>query len=144
MLGQTFANDLLKLLFAGTPIANIADNAATSPLSQLVLALHTADPGATGLQSTNELVYTGYGRGAALRQLSAWTIVNNVISPAGRIEFGKMTGGTEQLATHLSIGTASSGGGKIICRLALSPNIQCRVGVIPAIEATTTLTLVTS
>ena len=27
----TFANDLFKLMFLGTPIANIADNAASSP-----------------------------------------------------------------------------------------------------------------
>src|SRR5262245_35265390 len=51
---NTFDNDLLKLIFNATPIANIADNAATSPLTNLYLSLHTADPGAGGNQTTNE------------------------------------------------------------------------------------------
>ena len=42
--GDTFENDLMKLLFQGTTIANIADNAASSPLATLYFALHTADP----------------------------------------------------------------------------------------------------
>lgn len=144
MFGQTFANDLLKLIFTGVNIANIADNAATSPITSLVLALHTADPGATGNQSSNELGYTGYARVAVPRLPANWTITNNVISPAGRIEFGKMTAGTEQLATHVSIGIATTGATKILCRAALSPSIQCRLGVIPAIETSATLTLLTS
>lgn len=143
MFGQTFANDLLKLIFTAVAIPNVADTAASGPLANLYLALHTSDPGATGAQNTNELVYTGYGRVLTPRLTANWTIVNNVISPAARLEFGKMTAGSEQLATHMSIGTAGTGAGKIICRVALSPNIQCRVGVIPAIEASTTLTLVT-
>ena len=41
---STFDNDWLKLIFNATAIANIADNAATSPLTNLYVALHTADP----------------------------------------------------------------------------------------------------
>lgn len=33
--GNTFENDLLKLIFQGVAIANIADNAASSPLTNL-------------------------------------------------------------------------------------------------------------
>lgn len=42
MAGKTdvFENDLLKLIFNGTAIANLADNAA--PLNNLYLTLHTA------------------------------------------------------------------------------------------------------
>ncbi len=143
MYGQVFANEQLKLWLTGVAIAGLADNASSSPLTNVVLALHTSDPGATGNQGTNELAYTGYGRLLVPRLPANWTINNNVASPAGRLEFGKMTAGSEQLATHLSIGTAASGAGKILFRLALNPNIQCRIGVIPAIEQTTTLTLVT-
>lgn len=32
--GDTFENDLLKLIFNATAIANLADNAATSPASR--------------------------------------------------------------------------------------------------------------
>ena len=40
---STFDNDLLKLIFNATAIANIADNAGSSPLTNLYLSLHTAD-----------------------------------------------------------------------------------------------------
>ena len=61
-MSTTFANDLLKLIFNATPIANIADNAVTAPLTTVTMALHTDDPGAGGTQSTNEVAYTGYAR----------------------------------------------------------------------------------
>jgi hypothetical protein len=44
-MGNTFENDIAKLIFNATAIANIADNAASSPLTSLYVALHTADPG---------------------------------------------------------------------------------------------------
>jgi hypothetical protein len=52
----TFANDLFKLLFLGTPIANIADSAASSPITVLEFSLHTALP-TTG-QNHSEVTYT--------------------------------------------------------------------------------------
>ena len=48
--GNTFENDWMKLIFNATAIANIADNAASSPLTNLYVSLHTADPGETGDQ----------------------------------------------------------------------------------------------
>ena len=50
--GDTFESDLLKLIFNATAIANIADNAASSPLTNLFVPLHTADPGEAGSQTT--------------------------------------------------------------------------------------------
>ena len=55
-----FANELLKLIFNGTSIANIADNAASSPITNWELSLHTALP--TSGQNHNEVTYTGYAR----------------------------------------------------------------------------------
>ena len=49
--GNTFELDLLALIFNATAIANIADNAAASPLTSLYVALHTADPGEAGSQT---------------------------------------------------------------------------------------------
>ena len=71
---NTFENDLLQLIFNATAIANIADNAASSPLTQLFVALHTADPGETGVQNTSETAYTGYARVAVNRNSGAWTV----------------------------------------------------------------------
>ena len=36
--GSTFSNDLLKLIFNATAIANIADNAASGPLTNLYVS----------------------------------------------------------------------------------------------------------
>ena len=63
----TFDNDFLKLLFNATPIANIADNAAAAPLTNLYLSLHTASPAVGGNQTTNEAAYTSYARVAVAR-----------------------------------------------------------------------------
>jgi len=64
---NAFENSLLKLIFNATAIANLADNAATSPLTNLYVSLHTADPGEAGDQSTNEVSYTSYARVAVAR-----------------------------------------------------------------------------
>ena len=137
---NTFENDLLKLIFNGTPIANLADNAASSPLTHLYVALHTADPGEDGNQSTNEVAYTGYARVAVARTPSGWVVTGNSVSPAANIEFGEMTGGTPGTATHASIGTAATGTGKILYKGALTPTIAYNLGVVPRIKTTSTIT----
>lgn len=119
MFGSTFRNDLLKLIFNATAIANLADNAASSPLANLYLSLHTADPGAGGDQTTSEIAYTGYARVAVARSGGGWTVTANSVSPAANIDFGKMTAGTPGTAYYAAIGTASSGAGKIIARAVL-------------------------
>jgi hypothetical protein len=72
--GSTFEQDILKLIFNATAIANIADNAATSPLTNLFVALHTADPLEAGDQTSSEATYTGYARVAVLRTSGGWTV----------------------------------------------------------------------
>ena len=42
---------LLQMIFNGTAIANLADNAGVEPLDVLYVSLHTADPGETGTAS---------------------------------------------------------------------------------------------
>jgi hypothetical protein len=135
-----FENDLLGLIFNGTAITAIADNAATAPLTNLYLALHTADPGEAGDQSTSEVSYTGYSRVAVARTSGGWTITGNSVSPVAAIEFGEMTGGSGGTVTHASIGTASTGTGKILYSGALTPNITVALGVLPRIKNTSTIT----
>ena len=137
--GNTFENDLLELIFNGTAIANLADNAATGPLTDLYLALHTADPGEDGDQTTNECAYTGYARVAVARTSGGWTVTANIVSPVANTDFPAATGGTET-ATHLSIGTASTGTGKILYSGAITPNISISTGVTPRIGTGSTIT----
>lgn len=113
--GNTFENDVLKLILNGTAIANIADNAASSPLTNLWAALHTADPGEGGTQSTNEAAYTSYARVAVARTSGGLPVTGNSGSPAANIQFPQATGGSETL-TYFSLGVAASGASKILWR----------------------------
>jgi len=137
--GNTFENDLLKLIFNATAIANIADNAATSPLTNLYVSLHTDDPGEAGDQTTNECAYTSYARVAVARSGAGWTVTNNSVSPAAEISFPAATGGTET-ATHFGVGTASSGAGKLLYSGTVSPNISISSGVTPKLTTSTAIT----
>ena len=142
MAGKTHAYeaDVLKLLFNGTAIANIADNAASAPLTNLYLALHTADPTDTPAsgQSTSETTYTGYTRVAVIRTTGGWTVTTGTgatpssVSPVANVDFGVCTAGTATI-THVSIGTASTGTGKILYTGAISPAIAVTTGVVPRI-----------
>lgn len=137
--GNTFENDLLKLIFNATAITNIADNAASSPLTNLYVSLHTADPGEGGDQSTSETTYTSYARVAVARSGSGFTVTNNSVSPAANIDFAAATGGTATI-THFAIGTASSGTGKILYKGTVSPNISVSTGVTPRLTTASTVT----
>jgi hypothetical protein len=137
---DTFENDILKLVFNATAIANIADNAATSPLTNLYVALHTADPGDTGTQSTNETTYTSYARVAVARTTGGWTASSaGSTSPVAAITFPACTGGTATI-THFSVGVATSGATKILYSGTVTPNISVSTGVTPQLTTSTTIT----
>lgn len=135
-----FESDLLKLIFNGTAIANLADNAGSSPLTNLYMALHTSDPGEAGLQNTSEVAYTGYARVPVARNASGWVITGNSVSPAAPIEFGEMTAGTPGTVTFVTVGVASTGGGKVLYRGALTPSVGYNIGVVPRLRTTSTIT----
>jgi len=137
--GDTFENDWLKLIFQATAIANIADNAATSPLTNLYVSLHTADPADAGNQTTSETAYTSYARVAVARTSGGWTVTGNSVSPAANIDFPACTGGTATI-THFGIGTASSGTGKLLYSGTVSPNISVSSGVTPRLTTASTVT----
>lgn len=115
MKSDTFRNDILKMIFNGTAIANLCDNAATSPLTNLFVALHTADPGNSGDQTTSEAAYTGYGRATVARTTGGWTVTANNVSPVATIGFGACTAGSST-ATWCSVGVVVSGASKILRR----------------------------
>ena len=139
-LGNTFENDLAKLIFQATAIANIADNAASAPLTNLYVALHTADPGEAGDQTTSEIAYTGYARVAVVRSAAGWAVTANSVSPVAAIAFGAMTGGAGGTVTYASIGVAASGASKILVYGTVTPNISVVSGVTPSLPTTTAIT----
>ncbi len=139
-IGDTFENDLMKLIFNATAIANIADNAATSPLTNLYASLHTADPGETGNQTTSEIAYTSYARTAVARTSGSWTVTANSVSPAATISFVAGTGGSGT-ATYFAVGTVVSSTGKILFSGTVTPNIVCGNGVTPQLTTSTVITI---
>lgn len=132
--GNTWENDILKLLFNATPIANLADNAAVSALVSLYVALHTADPGEAGSQTTSEATYTSYARVAVARTTGGWAVVANAVSNVADIVFPESTGGSNTI-THFSVGTAASGAGKILYSGALTGSVIITTGIVPRIPA---------
>ena len=137
--GNTFENDWLKLVFNATAIANMADNAAASPLTNLYVGLHTADPGETGDQTTNETAYTSYARVAVARTSGGWTVTANSVSPVANIDFPACTGSTSTI-THAVVGTASSSTGKLLYKGTVTPNISVSSGVTPRLTTASAIT----
>jgi hypothetical protein len=137
--GNTFENDWLKLIFNATAIANVADNAATSPLTNLYVSLHTGDPGEAGDQTTSESAYTSYARVAVARTSGGWTVTANSVSPVSTIAFPAGTGGSGTV-THWAVGTASTGTGKLLYSGTVTPNIVTGSGVTPQLTTASTVT----
>lgn len=141
--GNTTETDILGLYLNGTPIANIADNASVSPLANLDIAWHTADPGEAGTQATNEATFTGVSRTPIARTPGSpqWTVA----SPGGvgtAQNANPLTGptytqgaGSPQTITHWSCGVASSGASKIIISGALTDPIIMNPGITMTVAA---------
>lgn len=133
-------NGLLKLLFNATALANIADNAASSPLTNLYISLHTADPGDSGSQTTSETAYTSYARVAVARTTGGWTVTTNSVSPVANITFPTCTASPGAAVTYAGIGTAVSGAGNLLYSGVLSSPITVAISAAPVIASGSTIT----
>ena len=134
MAGKTtaFANNFLKLIFNATAWANMADNAASSPLTNIYASAHTADPGVAGTQTTSETSYTGYARQAIARTTGGFTVSTNTVYPVANIVFPVSSSGTPTL-TYLGYGSASSGTGNLFYTGAITPNITVSTAVVQTV-----------
>jgi hypothetical protein len=110
--GNTFENDVVKLIFNGTALSWNAN-------TDLYVGLHTADPGDAGNQTTSECAFGGYARQTVARNSGGWTVSGNTASNTAVISFTECTSGSESV-THVTIGTASSGTGQILYKGALN------------------------
>ena len=114
---------LLSLIFTATNWANIADNTATAPLTNLFVSLHTADPGEAGSQTTNEAAYTNYARVSVARTTGGWTVSGTdptQVVNAATITFPQC-GATGATITHWGIGTLTSGAGVLLASGVVGP-----------------------
>jgi len=138
--GNTFESDILKLIFNATPIADLAADDQSSPATTLTVALHTADPGEAGTQSTSETAYTGYVRVTVARTTGGWTVSGTaptVVSPVANIDFGECTAAAGGAITHFSVGTGVAN--LLLYSGTVTPNITMAVGVIPRLKTTSTI-----
>jgi len=94
---------IMNLVFRAVAWANYADNAATSPETNIVCSLNTADPGDAGFANTSEAAYTSYARTNVARTTGGWSLLGSavspdqpgLVSPAANIDFPAGTGGGE-------------------------------------------------
>ena len=126
--------NILKLIFNATAWANMADNAASSPYTNLYVGLYTADPGTGISQSTNETSYTNYTRIAVVRTTSGWTVSTNTAVNAALIQFPQC-GATGATLTYVAIGTASTGAGNVLYSGALNSSLTVASGIQPQFNA---------
>lgn len=142
--GAQFASDLTKLIFTAQAIANIADNAAGSPSTNLWVSLHTADPGSTGTQGNNEGGYAQYTRVGVARTTGGWSPSGSSgqANPVANIDFPQNTSTSTGAFTFAAVGlTSASTSGKIIASGALSVNINYAQNVTPRLTTASTFTL---
>ncbi len=135
---NAFETALLGLIFENTAIANLGDAGglrATATAGSLYAAIHTADPGEAGDQTTSECTYTSYARVAIARSSAGFTVTGNTVAVDADIVFPAGTGGSTGPATHWSIGTLVSGAGMILYKGSISPSITTGNGVTPRLTA---------
>jgi hypothetical protein len=135
--------NILKLIFNATTWTGVAVNDTGTPITQIAVALHTADPGDAGTQSTSEIAYTSYARVNVNRNTGGWTVSGTnptVCSPVAAITFPAGTGGSGT-ATFFSVGKTGGGASDIFWSGTVTPNIVCGNGVTPQLTTASTIAL---
>ncbi len=139
-ISDSTETNLLKLIYNATAWANYADNAGASPQTNVDVALHTADPGDAGSQTTSESAYTSYARVSVARTTGGWTVTANSVSPVANIGFPAGTGGSGTVS-YFSTGKTGGGATAILLSGTVTPNIVTGSGVTPRLTTATTITL---
>lgn len=141
-ISSTTRNALLLLIFNATAWANYADNAASTPQTNVHNSLHTADPGAGGTMATSEATYGSYARVNVARTSGGWTVTGNSVSPVANIDFPTSTGTPSETLTHWSTGKTGGGSAAILFSGTVTPNITMNAaGIIPRLTTASTITL---
>lgn len=137
---DTWEAGLLNLLFNNTAFGGVGDVSGLQPSAttgSLYVSLHTADPGEAGDQTTNEATYTSYARVAVARTSGGWTISGTSptqVVNTGSVTFPQCTGGSNTI-THVGVGTASSGTGKLLYSGALTSSLAVSTNITPSFAA---------
>lgn len=139
-ISNTTETAIMKLIFQAVAWGNYADNAASTPETNIVLALHTADPLDAGTMSTSEITYTSYTRVNVARTTGGWTESGGAVTPVANIDFPAGTGGSGT-ATHFSTGKSGGGASAILFSGTVTPNIVTGNGVTPRLTTATSISI---
>lgn len=131
---------LLALIFNATTWANYAQDASSSPETNIVVNLATGDPGEAGTLSTSEVTYTSYARVNVARTSGGWTVSGNSAVPVAAITFPAGTGGSGTV-THFATGKSGGGAAAILFSGTVTPNIVTGNGITPQLTTATSITL---
>lgn len=108
-------NSLLLLLFNADPIAGLAEDDTSSPVTDLYFSLHTTWPAESGDQTSGEVSFGSYARVAVARDNTGFTVTGNSVSPAAAVDFPAAASGSAT-ANFFGVGTDPSGAGTLLYR----------------------------
>lgn len=133
-LSNAFETSILQHIFQNADIANIGDAAGLQNSvadGSLYVALHEADPGEAGDQTTSETDYTNYARVAVSRNgATGWTVSNNEVSNTAAVTF-PAAGAHPATITHVSVGVAANGASVILWSGQLTAQLAVSAGITP-------------
>ena len=128
-------NSIINLMYSATAWANVADNAASSPLTNTYVALHTADlTAATNSQAEDETAYTNYARVAVARSTGWDAASSGATANDATISFAQC-GASGATLTHVSTGVGASGATAVWHYGALNSSLAVSSGITPQFAA---------
>ena len=128
------ANSIVNLMYRATPWANVADNAAASPLTNTYVGMYIGSPGTGDDQTTNETSYTNYARQAVARSTGWDAAAGGATANAATISFPQC-GVTGATLTHVATGTALTLAGHVWHQGALNSPLAVSSGITPQFAA---------
>jgi len=122
-------------MYSATAWATVADNAASTPITNTYVALHTADLTAgTNQQSQNETAYTNYARQAVARS-TGWDAASGGATANDATLSFPPCGASGATLTHVSTGVGSSGATAVWHYGALNSSLAVSSGITPQFAA---------
>lgn len=136
-------NNLINLIYRATAIANIADNAAAAPITNIGIRLATASYTVSSTGATSEATYTNYAAQNVARSAAGWdAAASGATANAAAIEFPQcgVTGNTITSAATAKSNTGAADifhYGDLNAPIAVSNQIQPRfpIGAMTITEA---------
>ena len=128
-------NAIVNLMYRATAWANVADNAASGPFTNVYVSLHTGNLTAgTNQQTDNETAFTNYARQAVARSTGWDAASGGATANAATISFPQC-GASGATLTHVATGSALTSTGTVWHYGALNASLAVSSGITPQFAA---------